>query len=91
MPKTHKLVQSFNAGASNSNSGSIVELFEDPNGDLSVLNDIGVAYLNDSNYSVALNEVFIGDGTRRIVLRRKMGGGGNAEIFGLWQGFEQDT
>ena len=83
-------IQSFLAGAESSNGGSKVELFEDPNGDLSVLNDIGVAYLNGSNYNATQNQTFTGDGTRRIVLRRSMTGGGSAEVFGQWLGFEVD-
>ncbi|MFQ5472598.1 MAG: hypothetical protein ACE5FA_06925 [Dehalococcoidia bacterium] len=67
---------------------SKVALYEDPNGDLSVLNYIGVpAYVANSNFAQALNESFVGDGTRRIVLRRERLDGGTLEIAGYWSGW----
>ncbi len=81
-------IQRMSGGAEQSNSGSIVELFEDPNGDLSVLNPIEDVYVNGDSDDKDLNDTFDGDGTRRIVLRRRNFGGGTNEMTGKWSGFE---
>lgn len=80
-------IQCFRGGAE---SLSKIELFEDPNGDLSVLNLIRVGYATGSNIpDFTLAETFLGDGTRRILLRRTRLSGGNAETSGFWDGFEE--
>lgn len=68
--------------------GSVVELYEDPNGDKSVLNIIDVIFTGGNSFEHNLSQDFTGDGTRRIVLRRRRLSGGAVEVFGKWQGFE---
>lgn len=81
--------QRVSGGAETSNSGHIIELYEDPNGNLSVLNFIEDIYANGNSDQKDLNNEFDGDGTRRILLRRRAFGGGTNEVTGVWQGFEQ--
>lgn len=70
-----------------STGGTAVELFEDPNGDLSVLNVISVVI--NGNGGGELNATFTGDGTRRIVMRRNRFDGGSRWTFARWEGFEE--
>jgi len=71
-------------------NGGVIELYEDPNGDLSVLNIVAAIFVAQSSDQVDLEEVFSGDGTRRILLRRiTLGGGGARLMFGRWEGYEQ--
>ena len=81
-------VTQFRAGSETSNKGTKVELFEDPNGDLSVLNLIDVIFINGNSNSNALNKNFVGNGTRRMLLRRTHLTGGFIQIFGAFRGFE---
>jgi len=82
-------IQRLTAGAEvDATSGSVIELFEDPNGDLSVLNVIDVIFASGTTSQLDIGEDFTGDGTRRILLRRRRIGGGSREIFARWQGFE---
>lgn len=84
------VIQLFEAGAeANSIGGSQVLLFEDPNGDLSVLNLISAIYVNGSSFQNSVTDEFVGNGTRRIVMRRNPLAGGSREIYGRWKGFEQ--
>jgi hypothetical protein len=80
--------QILSGGAQGTNSGSIVELFEDPNGDLSVLNPVEDIYFNGSSNDKPLGVNFAGDGTRRLVLRRRQFGGGLNEVTARFQGYE---
>ena len=66
---------------------SKVELLEDPNGNLSVLNLIRVAYL-PGNFAFSLATKLVGDGTRRVVIRRTRLADGTLEIAGFWTGVE---
>ena len=66
----------------------MIELFEDPNGDLSVLNVLDVIFASGLSDQHDLNAEFIGDGTKRIILRRRRLSGGSKEVFGRWEGFE---
>lgn len=84
------VLQVFQAGSENNTTGgSKISLFEDPNGDLSVLNLIAVIYVNGNTTEVALDTTYIGDGTRRIVMRRGVFAGPSREVTGRWKGFEQ--
>lgn len=84
-------IQRLSGGAETSNSGSIIELFEDPNGDLSVLNPIEDIYVNGSSNSKPLNDSYDGDGTRRIILRRRQISGGTNDTTARVEGFETIT
>lgn len=82
----------FQSGAQEIVSGgSKTTLFEDPNGDLSVLTLVAVLYVNGNSAQVNVNQEFVGNGTRRIVMRRDTFGGGSREVFGRWSGFEVTT
>lgn len=84
------VLQVLQAGSeSNTNGGSKVSLFEDPNGDLSTLNLIAILYVNGSSSELALDTVYVGNGTRRIVMRRSIFAGASREVTSRWKGFEQ--
>lgn len=76
------------AGSQTASGGNRISIYYDPNGDLSVLTLIAALYVNGNSSFVNLNNKFLGDGIRRIVLRRTRLGGGASEIFGSWQGYE---
>lgn len=80
-------IQFMSGGAESSAAGSIVEMFEDPNGDLSVLNFIEDLHVNGGSRQTIVNEPFSGNGVRRIVLRRRRFDGGAKEMSARWQGF----
>ena len=82
-------VQKVDGGAENSITGSKVEVFYDPNGDLSVLTLITAIFANGSSAEsdIDFTTPDAGDGTRRMVLRRSNLTGGTVQIFGQWNGF----
>ncbi len=84
-------LQRLSGGAEASNSGSIIELYYDPNGDLSVLTAIEDIYAQGASGQKDLDVSFDGDGTRRILLRRRNFGGGTYEVSARWEGYEQTT
>lgn len=85
-------LQRFAGGAEvDTTAGNVISLYEDPNGDLSVLNVIAVIFASGSSQQFDIGEEFVGDGVRRILLRRRRLGGGTKELFGRWEGFENGT
>lgn len=59
-------------GAGNSTSGNLeIAIFEDPNGNLSVLNRIDTVFISaqGSNFDTVQGASYVGNGTRRILLR----------------------
>lgn len=82
-------IQRFSAGSEEQTGGSVVELYEDPNGDLSVLNIIEAIFVNGNSRQADVGQQFEGDGTRRIVMRRRGFTGNAREIFARWIGFEE--
>lgn len=87
-------IQRLTAGANDGGQGKNVriEIFEDPNGDLSVLNRVsgGTVYLNIDNIQNEISETFIGNGTRRILLRTVQQGSASMETFREIVGFEEN-
>ena len=81
-------IQSLSAGAEVSNAGSIVELFEDLTGTGTPLNLVEDIYVAGQSFQKILNSSFVGDGTRRILLRRRNFSGGMLDVTGIWTGFE---
>ena len=81
-------IQRMSGGAETSNSGHIIELFEDASGTGTPLLPIEDIYVNGSSDQKDLSVNFTGDGTRRILLRRRAFGGGNNDVTGRWEGFE---
>ena len=82
-------IQQFTSGSEEKTGGGVTELFEDPNGDLSVLNRIESIFTNGSSSNSIIGQDFIGDGTRRIVMRQRGYTSNSREMFGRWQGFEE--
>jgi hypothetical protein len=83
-------LQVFSAGSEENTGGSVTELFEDPNGDLTVLNRIATLFTNgQSAPPESIQQDFVGDGTRRIVMRQRGYTAAAREMFGRWQGFEE--
>lgn len=82
-------IQYLLAGAEYDASGSVVELFYDPNGNLSVLTRISTVFVNATSDSAPVQQIFTGNGTRRIVLRRRGFGANAREIFAQWFGYEE--
>lgn len=82
-------LQRFSAAAADATGGAAIELFYDPNGDLSVLTRIETIILNGATYQASLNQLFVGNGIRRIILRRRGYVNSSREIFARWEGYEQ--
>lgn len=82
------IIQRFSAGAEvDTTAGNAIELWEDPNGDGSVLNIIDVIFASGTSDQHDLREEFLGDGTLAVRMRRKRYSGGAKEIFGRWEGY----
>ena len=81
-------ITQLQGGAEADSDGTVIELYEDPNVDLSVLNVITVIFASGVSNSIPLADDFTGDGTRRILLRRRRLTGGSNEVFGRWTGYE---
>lgn len=85
-------IQTFtgsNASPDPSSKGAIeYTLYEDPNGDLSVLNLIRAGHLEDGNFQFNINRMFTGDGTRRILMRVEELAGKSVRNSRFWSGFE---
>jgi hypothetical protein len=81
-------LQRFTGGAEPHQSGSIVELFHDTNGNLSVLNRIETVFVNGDSAQVGINQSIIGNGVGRILMRRRTYTASSREVWGRWEGFE---
>jgi len=84
-------IQTLIAGAETTVGGSIVELFEDPTGTGTPLTRISSLFVSGQSDNAPVNQEFIGDGTRRIILRRRGYSGSAREMFAQWIGFEETT
>lgn len=84
-------IQNFNGGGASSNNGDTIELFYDPNGNATGMTLIRVAYVPDTggNFSFDLKATFVGNGTRRILVRRTRGAGSSARVSAFWAGYEE--
>lgn len=83
-------ILTLSGGGEASTSGSAVELWDDPNGNLtgmSIIEAIFIAASSSNNGTV--NFSVVGNGTRRIVMRRKRLDGGTKLVFGRWTGYEE--
>ena len=69
----------------------VIELFDDPNGDASSLIIIpgGILMGNNFNSQRVIDKIFLGDGTRRILLRTTQVGNAQILLSRTWMGFEQ--
>ena len=84
-------IQILLGGSESSTGGSIIEIFDDPNGDLSILNRLSTLFVNGTSDEQIVNQILVGDGTRRVVLRRRTYTNSNREMFAQWIGFEVTT
>lgn len=81
-------IQQMSGGAEPHSSGTIVELFEDPNGNLTPLVRIETVFVNGTSEQVNIQQSYVGNGTRRIVLRRRSYANSAREVWGRWTGYE---
>ena len=72
----------------NDSSASRIALYYAPNGTLDG-NETILAnfYVNGTNATSFIDQDFVGDGIKAIILERARLGGGTAEMFGKWQGY----
>jgi len=84
-------IQQLRHGSAGSINGAKAELFLDATGTGSPLVLIDELFSERSTApSSTLLRKIIGDGTKQIILRRTLIGGGSAtEVFGAWRGFEK--
>ena len=68
-------------------AGNVIELYDAPNGTTVGIVLIDSIYTSGNSNQSDLDDKFIGDGTRAILLRRRRFGGGAKEIFGKWEGY----
>ena len=77
------------AGAAGMNKAGRITLYDNPDGNLVTMNIIATLYVNGSSGIADLSEKFIGDGIKKIILRRSNLGGGSAEMFSRFEGYEE--
>jgi hypothetical protein len=82
-------IQSFAGGAEETTGGSAIDLYYDPNGDLSALTWVDTLYVNGEDSQHSIGEEFTGNGTRRMVMRRRGYTASAREMSGRWYGYEQ--
>lgn len=80
-------IQRVAGGAASSNGGSVIELWYDSLGTGVSMVIIAVVFANGSGGYQALQQEYTGDGTKRIVLRRRRLDGGAKLMFARWEGY----
>lgn len=75
------------AGSEETGKACRVTLYENPSG--TILNLIATLYVNGSSDIFDLSQSFVGNGTKKIILRRTNLGTGNKEIFARFEGYEE--
>ena len=68
-------------------AGNAVELYYAPNGNTTGIQIIDVIFTSGNADQHDLNESYIGNGTRAILIRRRRLSGGSKNIFGRWEGY----
>ncbi len=81
------VIQAVNCGAEDDVDGSKVELWYYTDATKTTGQLLSALYINGSNGRDEINQMFTGDGSGIITLRRERLGGGSSEIFGKWQGY----
>ena len=81
-------IQTLLSGSEETTGGAIVELFYDPNANLTGMTRISTEFINGSSDYAPVGQSFTGNGTRRIVLRRRSYSSSAREMFGQWIGYE---
>ncbi len=84
-------IQVFDASAESAGTRKsvIFTLYEDPTGTGTPLITLKTIMGNNLNEERIIDQTFIGDGIRRILLRSEQIGGAQMIISRMWQGFEQ--
>lgn len=82
------MIQTLIAGSEETQGGAVVELFYDPNANLTGMTRLSTLFINGSSDNTPINQDFVGNGTRRIVLRRRGYTASNREMFAQWLGYE---
>jgi hypothetical protein len=75
------------AGSEETTKACRATLYENPSG--IILNLIATLYVNGSSDKFDLSQTFIGNGVRKIILRRTNLGTGNKEVFARFEGYEE--
>lgn len=70
--------------------GSAAELWYDPNGNGVGMTVIDVLHTNGSSEQHSLYKSYVGDGTKKIRMRRRAYAGGTREVFARWEGYTSD-
>ena len=81
-------IQVLQAGAEENTGGSAVDLFHDPNGNLTGMTRLITLYENGDSTSDPIEQTFTGNGTARIVMRRRGFSNNAREMFARWTGYE---
>lgn len=81
------IVQGLVGGCEFKSQGSAVELWYDPNGNGVEMSIIDVIHVNGSSEQHSIYVSYVGNGTRKIRMRRRAYGGGTREVFGRWEGY----
>jgi len=81
------VLQRFSGGGEQTNGGNVIELWYDPNGNGINMEIIDAIFCDGSSDQHDLNDEFVGNGTRKIRLRRKRLSGGAVALFGRWEGY----
>lgn len=81
-------IQTLIAGCEYATDGSVIELFYDPNANLTGMTRISTLFVNGISDNTPVYQSFIGNGTRRVVLRRRGYSNAGREMFAQWIGYE---
>lgn len=88
IPSGQTLTITFFEGTGQSDSdGTAIELFYDPNGNGAGMTRLATGIVSGSTFQFQRDDSYVGDGTRRIKLRRRRLTGGAVETYAGWQGF----
>lgn len=81
-------IQRLSGASEDESGGTAIELFYDPSGTGTPLTRINMLIVNGATYQLDLQEVFTGNGTARIIMRRRGYTAAGREVFGRWEGYE---
>lgn len=81
-------IQRLKAAAEGETGGTATELFYDPTGTGTPLTTIAMLIIDGASAQQDLNDTFVGNGTKRIILRRRGYTASGREVFARWEGYE---
>ena len=85
--ETLKLTRLSGGAECDSDAGSSIELYYDPNGDGTGMTLIDLIFASGNSDQHDLDQEYVGDGTKSIRLRRRRFSGGSKAIYGGWRGY----